>query len=105
VPFMALVLLALHPRRGVYYTEHLTLAVHAQTVTFALLLPGVLAGSGVLELAGAVVAAVHLLAAMRRFYGASWPATVARWLALSFAYLIAVSLVILAATLAAVMTA
>jgi len=105
VPVMALVLKLLHLRRGVYFTEHLTLAVHAQTVTFALLLPGVIASSPRLTLLGLAAAGLHLLAAMRRVYGAGWVATLARWSALSLAWVIAVSLAVIASTAAAVLTA
>lgn len=105
VPVMALVLKLLHVRRGVYFTEHLTLAVHAQTVTFALLLPGVIAGSPRLTLLGLAAGGLHLLVAMRRVYGAGWIATAARWSALSLAWVIAVSLAVIASTAAAVLTA
>jgi len=105
VPLMALVLKLLHARRGVYYTEHLTLAVHAQTVTFAFLLPGVIAGSPGAALAGLAASGLHLLLAMRRVYGTGWVGTLARWLALSFAWVVALSLAVLAATAAAVLTA
>ena len=104
VPFVALVLLALHPRRGFFYTEHLVTAAHVQTVTFACLLPGVVSGSGGTTLAGLAVAAGHLLVAMRRVYGTAWPGTTARWLALSFTYLVAVSLTVAGAALVAVLT-
>ena len=104
VPLMALVLLALHPRRGLFYTEHLVAAVHAQTVTFAFLLPGVVLGSGGVTLAGLAAAGGHLFLAMRRIYGTGWAGTAARWLALSFAYLVVVSLTVAGAALLAVFT-
>jgi hypothetical protein len=104
VPLMALVLLALHPRRGFFYTEHLVTAVHAQTVTFALLLPGLAFGSGVLSLAGLALSGGHLLLAMRRVYRTGWAGTAVRWLALSFTYLLAVSLAVAGAALLAVLT-
>jgi hypothetical protein len=104
VPLMALVLLALHPRRGLLYTEHLVAAVHAQTVTFAFLLPGVVLGSGGVTLAGLAAAGGHLLLALRRIYGTGWAGTAARWLALSFAYLVAVSLTVAGAALLAIFT-
>lgn len=104
VPLMALVLLALHPRRGFFYTEHLVTAVHAQTVTFALLLPGVVSGSSTVTLAALAVSGIHLFLAMRRVYRTGWAGTALRWCALSFVYLVAVAFTVAGAALAAVLT-
>lgn len=104
VPLMGLVLLLLHVRRRVTYAEHLTFALHAQTVTFALLLPGLAAGSGVTTTAGLLVSGAHLLVAMRRVYETSWAGTVLRWAVLSLVYLFALALAVAGAAGAAVLT-
>jgi len=112
VPLMGLVLLLLHVRRralrqargAVYYAEHLTFALHAQTVTFVLLLPGLAAGSGVATAAGLLVSGAHLLVAMRRVYETSWAGTVLRWAVLSLVYLFALAIAVAGAAGAAVLT-
>jgi hypothetical protein len=104
VPLMGLVLLLLHVRRRITYAEHLTFALHAQTVTFALLLPGIAMGSGGATAAGLVVSGVHLLVAMRRVYGTSWVGTALRWAMLSLVYLLALAFAVAGAAGAAVLT-
>jgi hypothetical protein len=104
VPLMALALLALHARRGLTYTDHLVAATHAQTVTFALLLPGVALGSEALTFSGLGIAAGHLFLAMRRVYRTSWAGTALRWLCLSTVYAVAVGFAVVGATVAAVLT-
>lgn len=104
VPLVALALLLLHLRRGFFYTEHLVFTAHAQTVTFALLTPGVAFASGLAAAVGAVLAVGHLLVAMKRFYGTGWFGTVLRWLAVSVAYLALFTLGVAGAALVAIMT-
>jgi hypothetical protein len=104
VPLVALTLLLLHLRRGFFYTEHLVFTVHAQTVTFVLLTPGVAFASGPAAAVGSLLAIGHLLVAMRRFYGTGWFGTVLRWLAVSAAYLVLFTAGVAGAALVAIMT-
>jgi len=104
VPLVALALLLLHLRRGFFYTEHLVFTVHAQTVTFALLTPGVAFASGIASAIGSVLAVAHLLVAMRRFYRTGWIGTVLRWLAVSLAYLVLLVMGVAGAAIVAILT-
>ncbi|MFO0583422.1 MAG: DUF3667 domain-containing protein [Anaeromyxobacter sp.] len=104
LPLAALLLLALHPRRGLFYTEHLVFSAHAQTVTFVLLTPGILFASGALTFAGMAAACGHLLVAMHRYYGTGWPGTALRWLFLSFGYLMLLTAAVAGAAIIAILT-
>ncbi|MFT3916584.1 MAG: DUF3667 domain-containing protein [Anaeromyxobacteraceae bacterium] len=104
LPLAALLLLLLHPRRGLFYTDHLVFAAHAQTVTFVLLTPGLLFASGGLSFAGGAAACGHLLLAMRRHYGTGWAGTALRWLLLSFGYLLLLTVAVAGAAVVAILT-
>lgn len=88
VPVMAALLALLH-RRRLFFAEHFVFALHAHAVGFALLIPGEALGRTWLTAAGAGLASLHLLLAMRRIYGAGWIVTVIRFLGLALVYSIA----------------
>jgi hypothetical protein len=92
VPVMAALLWLLHRRPGLYFAEHLVVAMHVHALGFAALLPGTLFSSQAARGAGMLFTAGHLLLGMRRIYRRSWPGTVLRFLVLSFLYLLALGL-------------
>ena len=89
VPVMAGLLALLYRGRRLFFAEHFVFALHAHAVGFALLIPGEALGRSGLTAAGAGLASLHLLLAMRRIHGAGWVVTVLRFLGLAIVYSVA----------------
>ncbi len=92
VPVMAGLLALLYRGRRRFYAEHFVFALHAHALGFALLVPGEALASRWLTATGAGLAALHVLLALRRVYGAGWWATGLRFAGLALAYLVALGL-------------
>jgi len=97
VPVMALWLKLLWPRR--FYAEHLVFSLHAQSVTFLALLPGLFLPA--LQAAAVPVAIGWSVLALRRAYGGGWAGVLVRGAALGAALSASLALSLLAAAVAA----
>jgi hypothetical protein len=85
VPVLALLLKVAFRRR--YFAEHLVGSFHAHAVGFAALLPGELANSSLLTLAGTLATGLWVLLALHRIHGEGWGRTLAKGFAVLLAYL------------------
>ncbi len=92
IALMALILYLLYIRRKRYYVEHFVFLMHQNSGAFLLLTFGLLAkqlgldmgvGSWMFLIGWITIA---LLFAMKRFYGQTWPKTVAKWVIYCFLY-------------------
>ncbi|MGC3998780.1 MAG: DUF3667 domain-containing protein [Anaeromyxobacter sp.] len=99
VPILAALLKLAHRRR--FYAEHLLLALHAQTVGFLLLLPGLWWPP--LTLAGVLAAACWTWLALRRLHREGALRTTAKLAAVGVAYMLALSVVLTATAVIAVL--
>ena len=102
VPIVALFLAAFYRRRR--YVQHLTFALHLQTMAFAALsLSAVasftrsVAAVGALQAGAGLFLIWYLITALRRVYGGSWAAAVAKGVGFALLYAMAVALAMLVA--------
>lgn len=100
VPILALVLAAFYRRRR--YVQHLTFALHLETMAFAALsLPAVASFTRSLAAVGALQAGVglfllwYLIAALRRVYGGGWASAIARGIGFALVYAMVVAIAML----------
>lgn len=103
VPGLAVLLRLFYRRSGLYLAEHAVLALHVHAVAFLFLVPGALSGSSAATNAGWFASGLHAIAAMRRVYGRSWLATLARAAAVGLLYSMSLGLAVLVALMAALL--
>jgi hypothetical protein len=96
VPVLAVLLRLAYARRHMFLAEHLVFSLHAHAVAFAFLLPGAALGSDGVRSAGLLASSVHFLLALRRVHGQGWPASIAKWAIVGFAYFVALGFALLA---------
>ena len=94
MPLFALYLKVLYLRSGRRYGEHMLFALHANAFAFLLLGLIWVTPGGWIDSALFIWLAAYLPFAMRRVYGGSRWATVARWIVLMAAYLATVAAVV-----------
>jgi hypothetical protein len=94
VPLLAAMLRLAFRRSGRFYAEHLVFALHANAVSFTLLLPGAIAGSGWLTALGSLASTGHAVAALHRVHGMSWGATLVRALPVAIGFPLLLSLAV-----------
>ena len=101
VPLLAAMLHLAFRRSGQFYAEHLVFALHANAVSFALLLPGAIAASDWLTALGGLASTGHAVVALRRVHGTSWGATLVRALPVAVGYPLLLSLAVVGVGLVA----
>jgi hypothetical protein len=117
LPLMALVMRPLYWRPRRYYVEHLVFFLHTHAALFLILLlemplswlaaavPAVRRPVEVVELAGLAYAGWYIFRALRVYYGQSRRRTFAKLAVVSVAYLLFLSITLLATLLASALTA
>lgn len=100
VPLFAALLQLLHRGRGVYYAEHLILALHVHAFAFVLFTARELAGAGpAIDLLVTAWLLPYIALALRRTYGQSWVRTTVKTVLLVPAYSVLVTVALLLVTL------
>lgn len=105
LPIFAFILKLLYIRRGRYYAEHFVFALHVHALTFIAFMVMFLIGNAMVNWWLFLGIMIYVWLAMKHVYGQGWFRTTAKYLTLGFAYLMLLSIALLAPAVVAVLLA
>jgi hypothetical protein len=103
LPLVALLLRVFYRRTRLYFAEHAVFALHAHSVAYLLLLPGVALASNGLRAAGFLAACAHFTLAARHVYRRGWRSTLARSAGVLALYVVLLGHALVAVTILALL--